>query len=45
MPPSAKLVFDVRRPMTLKDVISKTGLPTNTVRNGLSKLKEGSVIQ
>ena len=48
LPPSAKLVFNVLEsdgPMTQKDLISKTGLPTNTVRYALGKLKEESVIK
>jgi hypothetical protein len=48
LPPSAKLIFDVLEsdgPMTQKDLISKTGLPTNTVRYALGKLKEESVIK
>jgi predicted transcriptional regulator len=31
--------------MTQKDLITKTGLPTNTVRYALGKLKEESVIK
>jgi len=48
LPPSAKLVFNVLEsngPMTQKDLIIKTGLPTNTVRYALGKLKEESVIK
>jgi hypothetical protein len=48
LPPSAKLVFNVLEsdgPMTQKDLITKTGLPTNTVRYALGKLKEESVIK
>jgi hypothetical protein len=48
LPPSAKLVFDVLAsdgPMTQKDLISKTGLHTNTVRYALGKLKEESAIR
>ncbi len=48
LPPSAKQVFDILAsdgPLTLKDLISKTHLHTNTVRYALVKLKEESLIK
>jgi len=48
LPPSAQLVFDIlasQGPMTQKDIISRTEMPTSTVRYALSKLKEESLIR
>jgi hypothetical protein len=47
LPPSAKLVFGVLEsngPLTQKDLISRTKLPTTTVRYALSKLREEGII-
>lgn len=48
LPPSARVIFKALAfdgPMTQKDIISATGLPTRTVRYALGKLKDESVVE